>query len=206
MSSAAGILTAAGGADKIDGDEQSTMKQGLAEDACLLRAAASADLGALSDILALPQVALGYFGAALGPRDIREVLEDNWRWEARGEARQWIAYGDVGVFGYGAIICGKLAYFMHPAHWRQGHGRRLLRQACEHAFAHHPGATLVASIFRDNCASVRLLEGLGGRFRGLTEAQIIGQRLPTPMLRYELDAAGFRLALANSGSEFGVKS
>jgi RimJ/RimL family protein N-acetyltransferase len=159
----------------------------------VVRPAERQDLDALCSILALPEVAAGYFGVVPARDVITTVLDDNRRLAEHREGSQWVACATGGaVFAYAALVRRKVVYFVHPSEWNKGYASALVRYACEQAFGIWPARPVAASVFRENRASARLLEKLGFRFTGLCDAMIVGQHLPTPMLNYELVTAGFR--------------
>jgi RimJ/RimL family protein N-acetyltransferase len=166
----------------------------LISEALRLRRARETDLDALCAILAVPAVAHGYFGAVTtAPDDLaRRALRYNFERERLGLAASWVACDDRDEpFGYVTVVDGLLAYFVQPDLWRLGHATALAASGCRAAFAHRPGVPVRACVFRDNRASVRVLEGLGFRFTGLHHPNILGAHLPVPMLTYVLDESAF---------------
>jgi RimJ/RimL family protein N-acetyltransferase len=170
------------------------------------RRAWETDVEPLCALLSQPAVAHGYFGAvsAAPEKSAWHVLRSNAERERLCLAESWVACDDAGKpVGYVTVVQGYLAYFVDTACWGRGYGGMLAEFACCETFRRSPDATIRACVFRENRASVRVLEGLGCRFTGLHHPDIVGAYLPVPMLTYTLDTAIFRKNKTRAGESDG---
>ncbi|MEL6363418.1 MAG: GNAT family N-acetyltransferase [Pseudomonadota bacterium] len=82
----------------------------------------------------------------------------------------------------------ELAYALGRAYWGRGLATRIARLAVDHAAGTLRARRLVASVYHDNPASMRVLEKLGFRATGEANAEPNQVRPePEPVLRYALD-------------------
>jgi RimJ/RimL family protein N-acetyltransferase len=156
----------------------------------VIRPASERDLPALATLLAMPEIATAYFGAVASLDMAYARLQHNQAEAGQGRGEAWVtcAQGQPSdVLAYAAIIGGRLAYFVHPAWRRRGLACAIGAAACSRAFEARPAANIEALAFRDNRASVAVLERLGFRFTGLSWPMVKGRPQPVAMLQFELD-------------------
>lgn len=154
------------------------------------------DLPALRAMLALPQVASGYFGSQARDVDIAAALQ----WNADladaglGHALLGTCPNSGTVVAYAKICDGQLGYAVAPAFWRHGLATALVLAVCIREVESRPQSIVRAEVLRENIASVRVLEKTGFRFRGLRPVSLHGRRGTLAMLGFELDASPRALA------------
>jgi len=93
---------------------------------------------------------------------LREPLTrlGHWAIEIDGAAAGWVSL--VPLAGTDSI---QLAYRLQRAAWGRGYASQAAKQLCEYAWRELEVAELVAVVWPDNQASVRVLEKLGFTFR-----------------------------------------
>lgn len=151
------------------------------------------DLPQLMAMLSLPSVAEGYFGTAGSLTLAKDTLTRNLAETDDGRAEVWVGcavHQPMTLLAYAAVVDGRLAYLVHPGWQGKGLATAIARWACDKAFDARPGLGIGALVFRENVASVRVLEHLGFRFTGLCWPAVLGCHQPRAMLCFELDAGG----------------
>jgi RimJ/RimL family protein N-acetyltransferase len=155
-------------------------------------AGASAHVPALRAMLALPEVALPYLGAVWAPARLDQLVADRWSGRPERGRVQITAYqpDDGLVVGAASLAGSVLSYFVAPTHWGQGIATRMIRHLRDHPAAGQAEAAMTAMIYRENTASIALVEKLGFRFMGLklpANAAFAGRA----MLKYVLPSGVF---------------
>lgn len=144
-------------------------------------------------MLSMRSVAEGYFGTAGSLMLAKDTLTRNLAEADDGRAEVWVAcaaHQPMTPLAYAAMVDGRLAYLVHPGWQGKGLARAIARWACDKAFDARPGHGIEALVFRENVASVRVLEHLGFRFTGLSWPAVVGCKQPRAMLCFELEAGG----------------
>ncbi|MEJ7807875.1 MAG: GNAT family N-acetyltransferase [Telluria sp.] len=160
-------------------------------DCLVARKSTLLDLPDLMALLSVPSVAAGYLGATGTVKRARDTLTRNLAEANAGRGQVWAgcaAGHPETIIAYAALVDRDLAYLVHPSWQGRGLATAFARWACDQAFEACPDRSIGAHVFRDNVASVRVLERLGFQFRGLSWPTVLGCHQPRAMLRYELDA------------------
>lgn len=124
---------------------------------------------ALHAMLAMHEVALPYFGSMLTTGQLDQLVAEHWSGAPEPGRTQITAClpDDGQVVGAASLSGGALSYFVTPACWGQGIATRMLRHLLAHAADARAAMPLTAMIYRENRASIALVEKLGFRFMGL---------------------------------------
>ncbi|MCZ8074189.1 MAG: GNAT family N-acetyltransferase [Paucibacter sp.] len=157
----------------------------------VLRPSTAQDLPPLAALLTLPLVAAGYFGTPGSTTLVMDTLTRNLAEAATGRGEVWVACANhrpAALLAYAAVVDNRLAYFVHPRRQGQGLATAMASWACARAFDARPGTGIGAWVFRENRASVTVLERLAFRFTGLYRPAVAGCHQPMAMLGFELDA------------------
>jgi RimJ/RimL family protein N-acetyltransferase len=123
----------------------------------------------IRDILALEVVAMPYFGTTVSVERLDRHVREHWHGQAGSDRLQITACGpgDGRVIGAACLSGHMLSYFVAPKHWGQGIATQMIRHLRDHPHVTQAGHTLTAMIYRENRASIALVEKLGFRFAGL---------------------------------------
>lgn len=124
---------------------------------------------ALQAMLAMPEVALPYFGSMLTPGQLDELVAEHWCGAPKPGRMQITACRreDGLVVGAASLLDDALSYFVAPTYWGQGIATQMIAYLRDHPAIAQAGRALTARIYRENSASIALVEKLGFRFMGL---------------------------------------
>lgn len=155
----------------------------------------SVTLGQLESIIIKPGVMRGCFGAALAPRQAREILLREWQACQTDRCGTHLTVsclrrGRPEVAGAGYLLDGELRLFVTPELHRQGLGRALVMALLCEADQRHLHE-LNACVFPENLASARLLEACG--FMPRASMQTGSYERPVVHYQLPLDSAPARL-------------
>ena len=156
----------------------------------MARAGTAEDLPRLIALLSMPSVAAGYFGAPGTVTLASDTLARNLARAGQGGGEVWVGCASAqpaSILAYAALIDGTLAYLVDPAWQGNGVASALARWTCDRAFEKRPASAIAAVVFRENAASVAVLERLGFRFTGLSWPTIVGCHHARAMLGFTLD-------------------
>jgi RimJ/RimL family protein N-acetyltransferase len=155
----------------------------------------SATLEQLAPIIIKPGVMRGCFGAALTPRQARDILVREWQACQADDCAVHLTVtsmrrGRCEIAGAGYLLDGELRFFVTPDLQRNGLGRALvtaLIAEAEQRNLHELGAW----VFPENLASARLLEACS--FVPGVPMQVGFYERPVIHYRRSLDAAAERM-------------
>jgi len=120
-------------------------------------------------ILRVPDVAMPYFGTMVSEARLDQYVWEHWSGRVLPPCWQITACcpEDGQVVGAASLTANTLSYFVAPPHWGWGIATQMINYLRSHPDVVARGLPLMAMIYRENRASIALVDKLGFSFAGL---------------------------------------
>ena len=127
--------------------------------------------GAICALLSDPRIGLPLFGDVAGAEAVARHVSAEWC-PGNGSHRI-VALLDGSLAAAASVVGAEVSFFVDPRFWGRGIATAITRQACRDSRGLSPHRAIRAAIFRENVASIRVVERLGFCFSGLRHRTLL---------------------------------